>query len=194
MEFGTFMENEKRKYNNKLMMSIQIINALLGALVALLCVVIYSSIEDGTIKSIAITVIIIIGIVCFFEIYKSLYLDKKYDDRSNITFIELVNEDNDVVKRWNIEDKISFVIGKSTMDEKVFIDLNSSVYSTLIEDKHAVLNYANGMWYIEDISINSGISIQKRDDDIKYRIVKESPCEIKRGDILYISKVKLLLK
>ena len=194
MEFGTFMENEKRKYNNKLMMSIQIINALLGALVALLCVVIYSSIEDGTIKSIAITVIIIIGIVCFLEIYKSLYLDKKYDDRSNITFIELVNEDNDVVKRWNIEDKISFVIGKSTMDEKVFIDLNSSVYSTLIEDKHAVLNYANGMWYIEDISINSGISIQKRDDDIKYRIVKESPCEIKRGDILYISKVKLLLK
>ena len=188
------MENEKRKYKNKLMMSIQIINALLGALVALLCVVIYSSIEDETIKSIGVTVIIIIGIVCFLEIYKSLYLDKNYDDRSNITFIELVNEDNDVVKRWNIEDKISFVIGKSTMDEKVFIDLNSSVYSTLIEDKHAVLNYANGMWYIEDISINSGISIQKRDDDIKYRIVKESPCEIKRGDILYISKVKLLLK
>lgn len=188
------MENEKRKYKNKLMISIQIINALLGALIALLCVVAYCSIKDETVKSIAIAVIIIIGLLCFIQLYKSLYLDKKYDDRSKISSIELVNEDNDVIKKWNIEDKVSFVIGKSTMDEQVFIDLNTSVYSTLIEDKHAVLNYANGMWYVEDISLNSGISIQKRDDDTKYRIVKESPCEIKRGDILYISKVKLLLK
>ena len=188
------MNREKENYNNKLMVSIQAINVLLGALIALLGVVFYNNIKSENLRIVMLVLLVAFGMGVFVILCKNLYFSKEKEDKSNITYIKMVNEDNNVIEKWNIEDKISFVIGKSTKDEKVFIDLNSSIYSNLIEDKHAVLNYAEGCWYVEDLSERSGISIVKKNDDIKYRMVKGSPCVIKKGDILYISKVKLLLE
>lgn len=194
MELVTLMNREKENYNNKLMVSIQAINVLLGSLITLLGVVFYSAIKSEILRVVMLALLVALGITVFIILCKHLYFSKEDEDKSNIRYIKMVNEDNNVIEKWNVEDKISFVIGKSTKDEKVFIDLNSSIYSNLIEDKHAVLNYAEGRWYIEDLSEKSGISILKKNDDVKYRMVKGSPCEIKKGDILYISKVKLLLE
>ena len=135
------------------------------------------------------------GIAGFIKLYDRLHkVEEVIKAESNINSIELVNEENEIIKRWDIKDKISFIIAKNTIDNNVLVDLNTSIYSKLIEDNHAVLNYAAGNWYIEDLSRESEVCIQKIEDSKKYKIVKDTPCIVKKGDIIFIAKVKLLLK
>ncbi|AQR94230.1 FHA domain-containing protein [Clostridium saccharoperbutylacetonicum] len=182
------------KFNNKLLMTIQLINVCIGIIIALICVVAYITIDSIYIRGFLILIALGFGLAGFINLYKKLYREDTVKDESNISRIELVNEENEIIRVWEIGERISFIIGKNSMDNEVFIDLNCSIYSKFIDNNHAVLNYAAGKWYIEDLSDRSGITIKKSDDDTKYRIVKDAPCELKRGDILFISKVKLLLK
>jgi len=186
--------DNNKKNDNKLIVSMQLINLFIGVIITLICVVAYITIESIYIRGTIIIIAIVLGVVFFVNVYNRLHKEEISEDESNISGIELVNEDNEIIKTWNIGERISFLIGKSTVDDEVFIDLNASIYSTLIENNHAVLNYAAGKWYIEDLSSKSGVSIQKIDDGKKYRIVKDTPCELKKGDTIFISKVKLLLK
>jgi hypothetical protein len=190
----TLNEENNLNYNSKLLTSLQLINVFIGVLSALICVVAYITIESIYIRGIIIVAAIGLGTVCFVNFYKRFHKEEIIEDKSNISRIELVNEENEIIRTWDIGERVSFIIGKNGKSNDVFVDLSCSIYSKFIEDNHAVLNFASGTWYIEDLSEESGISIQKADDDIKYRIVKDAPCELKRGDILYISKVKLLLK
>ena len=114
-------------------------------------------------------------------------------DDTKIIRVELINEENKTIEEWSLMGQVSVVIGKSTKDEQVYIDLSKSIYSPSIEDNHAVLNYAEGNWYVEDLSYDNEVMIQKVEDNEKYNIVKGSPCTLAKGDIIYISKVKLLL-
>lgn len=190
------MNNEENNmnFNNKLLVTMQLINVFIGVIIALICVVAYITIESIYIRGLIIIVAIGFGIWGFVSLYRKLYKEEVVEDESNIRRIELVNEDNEIIRTWNIGERISFLIGKDGNSEEMLVDLSSSVYSSFIENIHAVLNYAAGKWYIEDLSEETGISIQKYDDGTRYRIVKDAPCELKKGDILYISKVKLLLK
>lgn len=191
----TLNEENNVNFNNKLFMTMQIINVFIGIIIALICVVAYITIESIYIRGLIILIAISFGIVCFINLYKRLHKEEIIQDESKISRIVLVNEDNEIIRTWDIgEERISFLIGKNSIDNDVFIDLTGSIYSKFIENNHAVLNYAAGKWYIEDLSEKSGISIKKNNDDIKYRIVKDAPCELKRGDILFISNIKFLLK
>lgn len=188
----------QNNYNNKndkskLIMGIHLIDTFIGAIITLICVVIYMSIEDPDIKIGAIVFCVILGIICIILTYKSLEKQEIIVKESNISKVELVNEENEIIREWDLIGQVSVIIGKSTKDEKVFIDLNNSIYSPVIDNHHALLNYANGKWYVEDISQNEGIVIQKPDETEKYRIVKGSPCTVRKGDVIFISKVKLLL-
>ena len=186
--------DDNNKFDNKLIASIQLINVLIGVIIALICVAAYITIEDMHLKSAIICVVVIAGIWCFVNLYNRLHKEEEIEDESNIRRLQLINEDNEIIKTWDIGEKVSFVIGKSSPENSVFIDLSTSIYSKFIDDNHAVLNYAGGKWYIEDLSSDSGICIQKIDDNKLYRIVADVPCEVKRGDILYIHKVKILLR
>ncbi|BBK76087.1 MULTISPECIES: FHA domain-containing protein [Clostridium] len=185
---------ENNSIKKKLYISMQMINVLIAVIMTLLCIIAYYTIEYTYARALIIGVVIVLGTICLINIYIKFQAKNKPRDFSRIKTVELVNEDNDIVSLWNIEDKTSLLIGKNTKDEKVNIDLNSSIYSNLVDDKHAVLNYAAGKWFVEDLSSEYGVRIKKRDDDIIYRLVNDTPCEIKCGDILYIAKIKLLLK
>ncbi|WP_160685640.1 FHA domain-containing protein [Clostridium sp. C2-6-12] len=182
------------KINNKLLMTMELINVFIGIIIALIFIVAYMTIDSTYIRALIIFLAAGFGIVCFVNLYKRLHKEEIIKDESNINRIELVNEENEIIRTWEIGERISFIIGKNRGENDVYIDLSTSIYSRFIENNHAVLNYAAGKWYIEDLSEESGISIQKVEDDKKYRIVKDAPCELKTGDILFISKVKLLLK
>ena len=187
-------EENNLNYNSKLLISLQLINVCIGVIIALICVVAYITIQSIYIKALIIVIAIGFGIWGVIGLYKKLNKEEIVEDESNISRIELVNEDNEIIRTWHIGERVSFLIGKDGSDKDMLVDLNSSIYSKFIENNHAVLNYAAGKWYIEDLSEESGISVQKADDDKRYRIVKDAPCELKRGDILFISKVKLLLR
>lgn len=188
----------QNNYNNKtdkhkLIMSMHLIDVFIGAIITLICVLAYVSIRNIYIRVGIIVFCIIIGIICFILIYRNLNKQNTVVNESSISRIELVNEENEIIREWDLIGQVSIIIGKSTKEEKVFIDLNNSIYSPLIDNNHALLNYAGGKWYVEDISHDQGIVIQKSEESQRYRTVKGSPCTVKKGDIIYISKVKLLL-
>lgn len=184
------MDNNQK---NKLMLSIQLINVFIGIVITIIFVIIYMNIESNKLRITLLSLLVILGIIIFAYLYITMH-KRNANDSDIISTIELVNEENEIIKKWDIREKISFLIGKSNEENDVFIDLNSSIYSPLIENNHAVLNYASGKWYIEDLSVESRVCIEKNEDGKKYRVVKNAPCTVKKGDIIFISKVKLLLK
>lgn len=143
------------------------------------------------------------GIISFLFFMAAFYLlnsfsykDKASDEKENnikINSIALINEENKIIKEWDILNEISLVVGRGTKAKEVDIDLDMSIHSSLIDNEHAVLNFASNNWYIEDLHSKNGIKIQK-DDDYVYKISKDKPCILEKGDIVFIGKTKLLIQ
>lgn len=185
----SYKNNDK---NNNLTTGIQLINICIGVILTLICLLVYITIDSEILRQSIIGLVIVVGLItCIVLIEKSNRMTR---DRDAIKSIALINEENEIIREWELWQKVAMVIGKETSSNYVDIDLKDSIYSNLIEDEHAVLNYAGGTWYVEDLCSENGVGIKKIDDGIQYRAVKNSPCRIKKGDILFIGKTKLLLK
>lgn len=76
--------------------------------------------------------------------------------RKGIESIVLLNEEKKVIKSFKIVGKAGLVIGKSVENNMVDVDLSDLAVSETISEEHAVLNYSNGNWYIEDSDSISG--------------------------------------
>ena len=179
--------------DKKILKGIEIINLFIGIILTLIGVLIYITIESEVVKTILITGLVIIGLIIFIKIIEGVNRGGSYD-ASGVKSIALVNENNEVIREWNLSEKVSMVIGKSRKENNVDIDLSQSIYSNLIDYEHAVLNYAGEGWYIEDLCSKNGVSIEKKEDNTLYKVAKYSPCIIKKEDILFIGKTKLLLR
>ena len=124
--------------------------------------------------------------------------DKKKDrtKKENIapatamTELVLLSEEGDSLATWNIYGKNGIVIGRDIGENQVTVNLNDSVYASMIDVEHAVLNYSGNDWYIEDISQKNGVSIRKQDGK-KYKLAYGKPCRLERGDIIYIALAQL---
>ena len=183
----------KSDNKTKLRVGVRIIDMLIGAAISLICFTLLTFIDNLYVRYGLIAWVIRVGVTGYLIYVLKEERRKERIEEAGISKIVLINEDNKPIKEWNLLGEVSVVIGKSTKDEEVYIDLNDSIYSPLIDDNHAVLNYASGNWYVEDISLDKGVAIRKAEDNEKYNIVKGSPCTLKKGDIIYISKVKLQL-
>ncbi|MGZ0050516.1 FHA domain-containing protein [Brevibacillus gelatini] len=113
---------------------------------------------------------------------------------TGITKLVLLDEDGESVKEWFIQGATSLLIGKSTSQNEVDIDLSDAEYAALISKQHAVLNYASGNWFIEDIHSRNGTGIKQANSRDKNRLEIEQPYKVKAGDIIYIANTRLLLK
>ena len=114
-------------------------------------------------------------------------------DRRRIYELALLNEQDDVLRTWTIQGMPSAVIGKSTPYIHADIDLRETAFAALVDPEHALLNYTETGWYIEDNDSHNGISIEKPDGH-KYRISKTEPCKIEKGDILHIANTRLQVR
>ena len=113
--------------------------------------------------------------------------------RRRITQADLLNEEDTVVASWDLYQKVSAVIGRDYKENHVDIDLGSSTYSSLVDVEHAVLNYADGAWYVEDLGSKNGVIVQKAADGRKYKLSPEQPCRLEPGDLLLIGLNRLKL-
>ncbi|MDK2802633.1 MAG: FHA domain-containing protein [Oscillospiraceae bacterium] len=121
--------------------------------------------------------------------YKSNIIKTDY-----ISKVLMLNEYGAPIKEWNISGMVSVIIGKDNNIDDVDIDLSSSVYSALISSQHAVLNYSNKGWFIEDYYSDNGILIEKSYNKGKLdKIDSGEPYKIDFGDIIYIANTKLLI-
>ncbi|TCO71503.1 FHA domain-containing protein [Marinisporobacter balticus] len=178
--------------------NITIIDLTIAILSIVTCIYIYMIMEHRFIEYI---LIFIVGIIAIFYIGRVFASDKKEDMQhtktrhvNNINNLALLNEENQIIREWDLLNKTSLVIGRNTKQTEVDIDLSTSTYASLIDPQHAVLNFVSGRWYIEDLYSENGISIQKAEDKIRYKLSKDKPCTIIKGDVVFIAKTKLLIR
>lgn len=144
----------------------------------------------------ALLLILIVGVLVDLSVQ---FRDKKVIQKSELPVdymgiqqLILLDEQGKPIKSWDISGKIALVIGKKNREEEVDIDLEECEYSTFIDPEHAVLNYCQNDWYIEDLGSQNGVKIRKVEDGICYKVLNR-PCRVAAGDIIYIASTRLLL-
>ena len=149
--------------------------------------------KDIEIRAVGTAVIILLMVLWFY--YERRNTQKQnvlY--QSNIKKFVLITRDGEKEKEWYCEGVNSFLIGKSTIDHEVDIDLADTYYAEYISPNHAVLNYAEGYWYIEDLNSKNGVGIKKRGEEYALRLKPMTSYKIDEGDMIYISKAKLFVR
>ena len=159
----------------------------------------------GTLPPIIKILLIILGVIIFvhsaYTLYRSLTDDKFLENESarinskvnTISTISLLNKNGDEIFSWELYGKTSAVIGKDLGENFVDIDLSKNPYASMIDVQHAVLNYADGNWYIEDLDSQNGISIKKIGEENIYKLSPLQPCKLDFGDIIFIGMCQLKL-
>lgn len=104
----------------------------------------------------------------------------------------LLDEEGKPIKSWDLQGKISLIIGKAGQDQELDIDLSDCEYSSFIDFQHAVLNFCLDQWYVEDLGSQNGVKVRKVEDGECYKVIHR-PCKLVAGDVLYIANTKLLL-
>lgn len=142
-----------------------------------------------------------VGAIIFFHsawlLYRSLTnrnsSGKIISDSDEITQITLLNEKGQGVTSWELYGRTSAVIGKDLGNNFVDIDLSKSPYAAMVDVEHAVLNYAGGNWYVEDLNSENGISVKKFDKAERYKLSVSQPCKLDFGDIIFVGMCQLKL-
>ena len=147
--------------------------------------------------------LIIFGVIVFvhsaYTLYKSLtgkiFLNdesarRSFEDEA-VSKISLLNKYGKPVNSWELYGKTSAVIGKDIGENHVDINLSKSPYASMVDVEHAVLNYADGNWYIEDLDSRNGISIKKFGQDKVYKLSSQQPCKLDFGDIIFVGMCQL---
>ena len=111
--------------------------------------------------------------------------------RKNIENVVLLNEDKRIIKSWNISGKAGLVIGRNVENNQVDIDLSDLAVFETISEEHAVLNYSNGSWYIEDSDSEWGTGVKKAYEDNIHYINKSEQIRLEPQDFIYIGKAIL---
>lgn len=163
---------------------------LIVVVVALFLYFLYFVNHDGTIKAVGTVAIALILLAWFFYIQKTKRIENSCT-QGNIRKFVLVSRNGESNKEWHCAGTQSFLIGKGS---GVDMDLEGSFYADYISHEHAVLNFANGCWYIEDLDSKNGVGIKKRHFDYSLKIKPSTSYKIDEGDIIYISKAKILVR
>jgi len=125
-------------------------------------------------------------------VMKSPQVDHALDGR--VKQLVLLNDDDRNLSSWDLFGRTALVIGRDIGENEVDVNLADVTYASFIDIEHAVLNYAGGYWYIEDLSSENGVSIQKQGNDKRYKLAADKPCRLDLGDIIYIAQTKLQMR
>lgn len=150
-------------------------------------------------KSMILSLIVIVAMIYIgYQYYRTINeLEVKRPDysiqtvRKGIEKVVLLNEEKKVIKTFNISGKSGLVIGKTFENNIVDIDLSDLSVSQTISMEHAVMNYSNWNWYIEDSDSESGTAVRRSyENDIHY-LNKSEQVKLESQDYIYIGKTIL---
>ena len=135
---------------------------------------------------------LISGSLIYFAIKDFSFKKEKIQD-TFLSELVLLSEEDSVVKTWNILGKNSLVIGKKNSEEDIDIDLSDTYFSGTVSDIHAILNYVDGSWYIEDMQSKNGTQIKGFLEDKLYNI-KDGQSKLVKKDYIFIGLNKLQIR
>ncbi|WP_042473925.1 FHA domain-containing protein [Bacillus ndiopicus] len=192
MDEWTNLTNTYKKRQHAYVM-IKIIDILLLSISAFLLLYIFALSRDPSLQIVSIIVIVAGGAV--FLTYN--YISTKKQALAQETAIEklvLIDERGTEIQEWSLMNQTSLLIGKKTIDYQPEIDLSFAEYASLINTEHALLNYVDGIWYVEDVDSVNGVGIRKPYRHITQKLQQDNPCAIGYGDIIYIANTKIIAK
>lgn len=114
--------------------------------------------------------------------------------KRRIQSIVLINEEGTALTEWSLVGKSAMVIGKGTEKEAVDIDLSGSAFAQMISKQHAVLNYTENGWCIDDIDSKNGTRVKKINRNAILDLKLVGTVELGVGDIIYIANTMLQLR
>ncbi len=151
----------------------------------------------NTDKDIRILGLVISGLIIAIIGYIFWVENKKYEiikEQSNISKIILMGSKGKPDMEWSLGLLNSVLIGKNTENVFVDIDLSDDVYADYVAPKHAVMNLADGIWYIEDYDSVNGVGIKKVGEEYAFKLKPNVLYRLDKGDVIHISKIKLHLR
>ena len=169
---------------------IDIVICCLAAAIMVLC---FTYMEQGELREfylITCGFLVLLFFIMACKDFSSEKLGKKRTGGAIQQLILLDEEDNEITA-WHIGGKTSVLIGRDTRQESVDINLQNTEYGGMVDRQHAVLNYAGGQWFVEDLGSRNGIRIEKKEDGKLYQVSGEHLCRVNTGDILYIGNTRL---
>lgn len=128
---------------------------------------------------------------------KPMSVEKREQHERNripATKVVLINEEGRPLMDWSLERKTSLIIGKNSDKEPVDIDLSGSAVAQMISKQHAVLNYTEAGWYIDDIDSKNGTRVKKATQNSIMDVKLVGAIEIEAGDIIYIANTMLQIQ
>lgn len=131
-------------------------------------------------------VLLAAGTLLIFELacwYKKPIVKK--GKHSSITTVILLGEKENPLRVWDLTGKIGLIIGKSSEEYSVDIDLSDTDFSTYIDTEHALLNYNGSGWWLEDVSVQNGVSVIRNDRELL--LGHHVPIALLPGDIVCIA-------
>ena len=114
-------------------------------------------------------------------------------DVRSISKITLINRNGEGILSWELYGKTSALIGKDVGENAVDIDLSSDPHAAMVDVEHAVLNYADDGWYVEDLGSKGGLSIRKSGKKDVYKLSANEPCRLEFGDVILVGMCQLRL-
>lgn len=165
-----------------------------GIIAAILCVVIVGFLGRGLKGGYIFYMFsfLISGSLIYFAVNDFSFKKEKIQD-TFLSELVLLSEEDTVVKTWNILGKNSLVIGKKNSEEDIDIDLSDTYFSGTVSDVHAILNYVDGSWYIEDMQSKNGTQIKGFLEDKLYNI-KDGQSKLAKKDYIFIGLNKLQIR
>lgn len=121
-------------------------------------------------------------------------INKLDDERKKVTSLVLLNEQGSVLLEWSLQNKTALIIGKSNGKDSVDIDLSGSAVADMISKQHAVLNYTDNGWYVDDIDSKNGTRVKKKYQSALLDVKLVGAVEVDPGDIIYIANAMLQIR
>ena len=171
--------------NRKIALDIAIaISAITGIILS------YVYLDNFMEKRISVSVLVTICIYFFVLAAIDRRRERKterYETQTKeISEILLLDEDSNITDTWDIYGKTSIVFGRDEGEFQVDVNLKNTDYAGTVDGEHAVMNYSNGNWYIEDLDSENGTSIQRGGEGKKYLVSSREPCKVEKNDIIYL--------
>ncbi len=151
----------------------------------------------NTDRDIRIVGLIISGLIIAIIDYIFWIENKRYEvikELSNISKLILIGSGGKPDKEWSLLEINSLLLGKNMDNNIVDIDLSDEVYADYVAPKHAVMNKADGIWYIEDYDSVNGVGIKKVGEEYAFKLKPNVLYRLDKGDVVHISKIRLHLR
>lgn len=158
----------------------------------------YVYLENPMEKQVSLGILIAVGIVflvlAIADTQKKERTDRYGGKRKGISEILLLGEEDNVTAVWDIYGKTSVVFGKDERENQVDVNLKNTDYAGTVDGEHAVMNFSNGSWYIEDLDSENGTRLQRGGEGKKYRVSSREPCRVEKNDIIYLGLAPIKIR